>query len=132
LRIYIAAPWVDRELAIKLAERLEAKGHTITHKWWEFENKNEGQHLESYLEAYSHDYLRSCAIDDVNGVKNADKVVLLDTKKSEGKAVEQGIAIALGIPIIAVGRIGSQSMNVFHHLDNYTWVNDATELEANL
>lgn len=136
MKIYIAAPWKDRELAKATAAQLEGIGHSITHKWWKQEADNENEHMKSYLDVYSHEFLKECALDDRMGVFNADAMLLLDTQKSEGKAVEQGLAIAYNIPIIAVGRLGSQSMNVFHHLDNYQWVetiDDAIEkLEAGL
>jgi hypothetical protein len=62
-------------------------------------------------------------------VLDSDVLLLLNLEKSEGKAVEQGIALQAGIPIIAVGDTYS---NVFQHLENledphrkgghYTWV----------
>jgi hypothetical protein len=68
---------------------------------------------------------------DKRGVKMADVLLLINSAKSEGKAVEQGLAIAYGIPIIAVGVRGVLSKNVFHYLDDYTWtqsVDDALKV----
>lgn len=128
MNIYIAAPWKDRGPIPWIASELEDRGHKITHKWWEYEGTDQT--------AESHEFLRECAIHDVEGVLNADVVLLINSSKSEGKAVEQGLAIAAGKTIIGVGQNG-ESMNVFHHLDNYKWVEgieaayDAIEQEAN-
>lgn len=114
MRVYIAAPWVDRANMPEISQRLEARGHLITHKWWEAEDTPEGVRADSVL--------RQQAINDVAGVKNADIVLVINTAKSEGKSLEQGIAIADNKPIIIVGKLGEHSKNVFHYLDNYRWV----------
>lgn len=126
MKLYIAAPWVHRNDAREVAKLLEAEGHVITHKWWDVEGEYD-----------DHEKTTECAFDDYEGVYNADRLVLLDTQKSEGKAVEQGLALGFGIPIIAIGRRGEHSQNVFHHLPNYTWVETLNEAiikleEANL
>lgn len=113
-KIYIAAPWIDREQLPAIASQFEAQGHTITWKWWQTDDIAEGSSNEAKLEEQ--------ALHDLNGVLEAEALVLLNTKKSEGKAVEQGIAIANGTPIIAVGERGIESKNVFHYLSVYTWV----------
>jgi hypothetical protein len=48
-------------------------------------------------------------------------VVVYQTGLSEGKAVEQGIALGLGIPIISIGTLG-EVKNIFHFLPDYIWV----------
>ena len=111
MRIYVAAPWVHRDQARSLAALLKHHGHTITHEWWDIEGEFDDASK-----------MQACAIADLEGVYNADQVVLLDSAKSEGKAVEQGIAIACGIPILAIGTLGQHSQNVFHHLPDYQWV----------
>ena len=105
-KIYLAAPWDHKDEMPEIAEKLEAQGWTITRKWWQ--DDEESKPLE-------------CATEDRNGVYNADCLLLINSKKSEGKAVEQGIAIARGIPIIAVGVKGEHAKNVFHHLPIYYW-----------
>lgn len=104
---------------LAIAQVFEANGHSITHKWWEVEDLPEWRK--------SSDELERQAKEDLKGVLTSQRVILLNTKKSEGKAVEQGIAIAAGIPIIAIGKLGEMSANVFHYLkDSYTWVDDLT------
>src|ERR1700681_2522273 len=56
---------------------------------------------------------------------NSSSASKLNLESSEGKAVEQGIALGAGIPIVGVGVPGS---NVFQHLPEYTWVADLDAL----
>lgn len=117
--LYLAAPWVDRHLMDERAKEFEDCGFRITHKWWKYEG--DGQEHEK------EEFLKTCAIQDVYGVLQAHAVILFSTAKSEGKAVEQGIAIGCRIPIIAIGKLGEFSSNVFHRLDTYKWVEDITQ-----
>ena len=119
MRLYIAAPWVDKEKMPAIADRIVKAGHEITHAWWEVE--------EAPNDPTRAAYLREHAIADLNGVRNADLVVVLNTVKSEGKATEQGIAIAYNKAIIGVGD-KTVAVNVFHYLPNYIWVEDLDEL----
>ena len=114
MKVYVAAPWADRVKAESIANEIRKSGHQITHEWWRFENVPEGNRNDEFH--------RICAIVDSYGVRDADVIVLLNSMKSEGKAVEQGIAIALGKKIIAMGKRGEHSKNVFHYMDNYVWV----------
>lgn len=116
-KIYIASQWVERARMPEVAKQFEDSGFSITHKWWETEGGWEK----------SPDELRKQAEHDVEGVLSADAVVLVNTGKSEGKAVEQGIAIAAGKPIIAIGTRGEFSLNVFHYLPLYTWVSSVEQ-----
>jgi nucleoside 2-deoxyribosyltransferase len=113
-RVYLAGPWIAREAMPKMAEQLEAAGHKITHKWWEYEGENQDEETDEFL--------RSCAEQDVAGVVTADVVIVYNTAKSEGKAVEQGIAIVVGHPIIVVTPYEKPSSNIFHYLPQYTHV----------
>lgn len=112
-RIYLAAPWVDKDKMELIARTFEAKGFSITHRWWEVDPDTAE--------------LSAQALKDYFGVVKADILVLLNTSKSEGKAVEQGIAIAEEKPIVAIGTLNSESKNIFHHLPNYTWVGSVEE-----
>jgi nucleoside 2-deoxyribosyltransferase len=118
-RIYVAGPWVDREQVIPIADKLEQMGHVITHKWWEYEGVSQNEE--------SPEFLRECAKSDFNGVASADIVLVLNTSKSEGKAAEQGIAIALGKPIVCITPDVNPSSNIFHYLGCYTHVKTVEE-----
>ena len=119
MRIYLAAPWVDRDLATAAAKKIEAVGHTITHPWWQYEGENQQAESEAFLIA--------CAKNDVIGVETADVVIVINTNKSEGKAVEQGIAIAHEKPIICITPGEKPTYNIFHHLSNYRHVKSLEE-----
>ncbi len=119
-RVYLAAPWVDRERMEDIASIYTDHGYDITHRWWFAESKQ-------VPEAERLAFLKQCGNDDINGVLDADHLVVYNTAKSEGKAVEQGIAIGAGIPIIMVGKLGEFSNNVFHYTNRYHWVNNTEE-----
>lgn len=112
-KIYVAAPWVDKNLAAAAAEYLQKAGHTITRNWWDFDSTEDG---------LPESFLRECAKKDVEGVVDCDVVIVMNTQKSEGKAVEQGIAIALEKPIICITYGAKPSSNIFHNLSCYQHV----------
>jgi nucleoside 2-deoxyribosyltransferase len=119
--VYIAAPWTEREAAKQAASLLEAAGYTVTEPWWEHPVVDV-EHLSDHTEE-----LRNQASKDWQGVRRADALLLLNLKASEGKAVEQGLALAAGIPIVAVGQPGVPYPNVFHFLPHYYWVGSVEE-----
>ena len=115
MKIYLAGPWAQREFMPTIAAKIEAVGGVITHKWWDVENT-----LEGTLEADG--ILRYQAECDYNGVVASQLVVVINSAKSEGKSLEQGVAVAHGKPIIMVGKRGEHSQNVFHYMTNYRWL----------
>lgn len=116
IKVYLAAPWVCRDAARGVAKDLEAAGYSITRPWWDMEAGWE-----------EHDKLAHHAEEDVAAVVAADVMVVLDYAKSEGKSFEQGVAKMCGLHIIGVRKDGVDNQNIFHHLDNYTWVNSPAE-----
>ena len=109
-RIYIAGPWDIREMMPAIARRFEDQGFEITKRWWEHDTDDPNE-------------LRECAVADMRGVRTADVFVVINSQKrgeeTSGKAVETGLALAYGIPIILVG----ERSNIFHHLDEVAIVN---------
>jgi nucleoside 2-deoxyribosyltransferase len=124
MKIYLAAPWIHKEQARAAAEQIEAAGHTITKRWWEH------REVPGYLTADTthDDELVQQAVEDVEGVFNADAFVVLTTAPSEGKSVETGLALAWGMPIIVVG----QKTNLFHYLLNEALVVETIEAAIEL
>lgn len=120
MKIYIAGPWIDRAQMPEIAAKVEALGHTVTHKWWEHENIPEDEKTAELLQ-------EQAALDQA-GVLKADMLILINSAKSEGKATEQGMALATGKPILAVGVRGTVSINVFHYLPSYRWVDNLDEM----
>lgn len=115
MKVYLAGPWVDRQQFPSIAAKFEAAGHVVTERWWEKEDET-GNHIDDT----DSEYLEERALADFEGVVRADAMVLVNSKKSEGKAVETGIAAARFLPIVL---IGSRS-NVFHYLPNVYLVPD--------
>ena len=120
MRVYLAAPWSYRSSAAVEASKLEKAGHVITEPWWHHQDVN-GDDSAS-------DELLLQARKDLAGINNADVFVLLNLAKSEGKAVEMGIALAYQMPIFAVGKRGEHSANVFHYLPQVQWFGSVEEV----
>lgn len=113
MKLYLAAPYSEKDFMTRIVVPFEADGHHITHKWWKHEKTIEESTPEMRM---------GQALDDARGVADADVLVMFNLTMSEGKAVEQGIAIAHSKPILAVGKAGEHSRNVFHFLAHYKWV----------
>lgn len=114
MKIYIAAPWISKQCAGKAGDMFEEAGHEITEKWWLHPESEDPAELSRQADR------------DLVGVHACKLFVLLNTSKSEGKAVELGYALALqhendmpwDIPrIVAVGK----PSNVFHYLKEVEW-----------
>ncbi len=115
-RVYLAGPWVEREKAEAYSKILEAAGFEITHPWWVYEGADQTKESVEFLE--------DCANHDVWGVSSADIVIVINSVKSEGKAVETGMAIAWNKPIILIGK---KPINIFYHLSKLVKVDTLEE-----
>lgn len=114
MRVYLAAPWVCKDEACTAATALESAGHTITKKWWE--HREVDGYLAKNISIEAAEELAIQAMEDMTGVFNAQAFILLNTRTSEGKNVELGMALAYGTPVIVVGR----PTNLFHYFPD-TW-----------
>lgn len=114
MRIYLAGPWTHRFQANGVAKQIRAAGHIVTSRWHDL-----------WLESDSDDptVLETEAQNDLLDLDHSDQLIVLNIEKSEGKAVEQGYALALGIPIIIVGDARAR-FNIFQYLDAMTLVPD--------
>lgn len=101
MKVYIAAPWVRRPEAIAVGEQFKAAGHELTCRW--FHHETDGDPNDSTGVTCNAASIRYQANEDIVDVRKADVLVVLNLQKSEGKAVETGIAIAAGIPVVSVG-----------------------------
>lgn len=122
MKIYVAAPWTHKAEAKAVAEQLEAAGHTITKRWWEH------REVPGYLtdDTSNDEELRQQAIEDVDGVIEAHVFVLLNLAKSEGKAVETGVALLQNLPVFVLyGR-----SNLFHYYPGVYVVNTVADILA--
>ena len=117
MKIYIAGPWVDRKAVNEFSAILEKAGFEITHAWWNYEESKNNSSRE--------------ACDDLEGVRRADAVVVWNTALSEGKATEQGLAIAWNKPIVCLTPDGFPvKTNIFHVLDNYVHVSTQEDVRS--
>ena len=110
MRVYIAAPWVRKADAIMAGWDVEAAGHTVTSRW--FHHGDGGDAMDSTGITQPIGNIREQAWDDIEDVCGSDVLVVLNLEKSEGKAVETGIALIQNIPVISVGKRG----NIFQTL----------------
>lgn len=105
-KIYVAAPWIHKETARAARDVLVEGGFEVTSRWLDIHTDVQENDPKKA------DYLAEQAIHDVTDVNNADILILLNISKSEGKAVETGLALAWNKPVILVG----ERTNIFHWL----------------
>ena len=116
MKVYLAAPWKHRFVAELVAKQLRNAGNVVVSRW-----HDEWAHRDD--STVSDDQFRQEALYDYNDVLRSEIVMVLNIEKSEGKAVEQGIALAEGIPVLVVG----DKTNVFHYLETFTFVKTVNE-----
>jgi nucleoside 2-deoxyribosyltransferase len=107
IKIYLAAPWVEREAARAARTQLQDDGYTVTSRWLDVDEAGHQKDNPDDEPFYS-----AQAVNDLQDVARADVVVVLNLKTSEGKAVETGLAIAWTKPVIIIG----EKSNIFHYL----------------
>ena len=93
LKVYIAAPWEERKIAIEAKEKLEGAGYVVTSRW-----------IDSHLEdTESEETLKEEAFADINDILEANMLVLFNQGMGTGKHVETGLGIATLKSFIIVG-----------------------------
>lgn len=117
LRVYVAGPWAHRIPVRGVRDKLEAAGYVVTSRWLDVDETKTTPAAEAAV--------------DLEDIARADLLVVYNSITSEGKAVEQGYALGLGIPIIVIGD-REALLNVFQHLqDRFLFVNNSDDcLEA--
>lgn len=106
-KIYVAGPWVYRSHSIECAKDMRAAGFEVVSRW--HDKHHETSPDDSTGLSDPPDLIRSEALQDVEDVRAADVLVVLNLQKSEGKAVETGIALERRIPFVVVG----PQLNIF-------------------
>lgn len=99
MKVYIAAPWARKDEAIAAGKQFRAAGFEVTSRWFE----HQGDPNDSTGITCPDEDIRAQALEDLEDVLRADYLVVLNLQKSEGKAVETGVALANNIPFICVG-----------------------------
>lgn len=100
MKVYIAAPWVRKKEAIEAGKRFEAAGFEVTSRWFQ----HEGDPADPTSHSSDINDIRHQAKEDIYDVMRAEALVVLNLEKSEGKAVETGVALAHGKTVVSVGR----------------------------
>jgi nucleoside 2-deoxyribosyltransferase len=113
MKIYVAGPWKHRDKARIAADQLTLAGHTVISRW-----------LREHEDSIHHVALQREAMHDVQDLEQCSAVVYLNIEKSEGKATELGMALALGKLVILVGE---RENNVFLHLPQIQRVDTVQE-----
>jgi nucleoside 2-deoxyribosyltransferase len=102
--IYVAGPWQWREHVGEFADRVnKIPGVSIIEPWWEHPDTQDS------------DDLAEQADNDLRAVVECDLLVVLDYQLSEGKMVEMGVALTVGVPIF-VTRLAGKPKNIFQYL----------------
>ena len=100
MKVYVAGPWMRKAEVIAFAKQLRKVGHEVTSRWFDHVgDPNDPTGATVPLEE-----IQFQARQDLEDVRRADVLIVLNLEKSEGKAAETGYAIAFGIPIISVGK----------------------------
>lgn len=104
LTCYLAGPWADRAYVREVRDQLVAAGVPINARWIDSHHQDE-QEVDTTI-------LCDEAMHDLEDVVSSPVLIVVNSKYSEGKAVELGVALALMKDIILIGT----PSNVFHHL----------------
>lgn len=126
IKVYIAAPWAERTgLALEALKAVEKAGFEVCSRWiLQHQATNEG---DPATDPAMRALFEQEAEADFEDVLNADAFLLINSQargsETSGKAVETGIALMAGMPVICVGKWS----NVFHFLEGVTRVNTLEE-----
>jgi nucleoside 2-deoxyribosyltransferase len=109
MKLYVAGKWSDREKINEIIETFEARGHTITHNWTQFEGSTSRPEMKSQF-----------AIMDINGVRDADAYIGImndPVYPYRGSMTEMGAALGLCKPVYVVAPADSnlEATCFFHH-----------------
>jgi nucleoside 2-deoxyribosyltransferase len=108
MRLYVAAPFVERAEAKKVKAALMAAGHRVTSRWID---DHPGTSNAEWIDDAEKG--RQEAREDLQDIEKAQAFILLNNyEHSTGRAIETGYAISAGLPIYILGRPTSG----FHHL----------------
>lgn len=120
MRVYVAAPWVRKADAVAAAKKLRERGFEVTSHWFE----HEGDPNDNTGKSSPDEFIREQAKQDIYDVMIADALIVLNLEKSEGKAVETGIALAHGKQVFSVGPRSNIFQTLGHEMNSVEEVMD--------
>lgn len=110
MRVYLAAPFVERDTARVAKAFLQGAGHEVTSRWIDYHT----------AEPLGPDESRGEAEADIDDIEQADVLVALDGYPcSTGRNFEIGYAVARGKSVILVA---PKPHHIFNHLVSVTVV----------
>ena len=98
MRIYVAGKFEEKEAVRAVQASCRAMGWKITHDWTHEVGLPAGSTADEVQRFHAR-----CALEDLRGAISADVVVVLLHPAGKGLWVELGAALAMGVPVIAVG-----------------------------
>ena len=109
MRIYVAGSRYDIVAVRELLLGLQGLGHIITHDW-----TVQSKGLDKA--AYTYGELAQKAVEDLEGIRRAQLVVVLAERKYNyrGAIGEMTAALALGIPVAVIGAEIDECIFVYH------------------
>ncbi len=121
--IYLAGPWARREEVREARKAFLAAGIKVNAQWLDIEVP-EGAGETSESQAAAGIDMGAEAKRDLDDIAVSEVMVVMNLQKSEGKAVEQGIAIQKRMPLIVVG----PRTNAFQYLPQVKVVDNLYEV----
>lgn len=106
MKFYVSGKLGDIWITKDVIEALRAAGHEITVDWTKLPS------LKPY--DINAEASQKAAVEEAQGVKEADVLVLIPHDRGIGMYVEFGIALGSGIPVRVITKYESKSM-FFHH-----------------
>lgn len=88
MKVYVATAVENKAMAVEVMKEVEARSHEITYNW------------TTHGRVYNEDELEPIAIEEVEGVKAADVLIVL-LPGGWGTHCELGISLGLDRPILA-------------------------------
>lgn len=97
MRVFVSAKFEQKTAVRDAYKKLRAAGHEITYDWTEETDfRAEPGKLDEYH--------AQCAEKDIEGVQEADVLVIFPHENGKGLYVELGIALGAAIPVVCVSR----------------------------
>lgn len=113
LSIYIASSFDEEEYCNTVLSALQEDGHKVPDVWWNIKTKRDFD-KKSDLEFYGAPIIKAIAKRHWETIKNVDLVILVSNVKQErsftGANVEVGYALALGKPVVSIGKLKRSAM----------------------
>ena len=116
MRLYVASSFSRADTVRTIAAGLEKAGHTIPDVWWNV-NEDREAGCASDAEWHGRPEIRALAARHWTTIKEADALVVVgnlsesnDRQRFTGANVELGYALALGKPVVVVGRVKRSAM----------------------